>query len=143
MWRQTLKHSRFPTDLKPVGDYLDEMEFDAAMARIMKVAGMGSTDYGQALSDLKVSHWNTIDRRTTVIILGDGRNNNGDPRLDIIGEVSARAKRLIWLCPEHPASWGSGDSEMLRYKPYCTAMRHTATLKALERAIDDALAAYD
>ena len=52
-----------------------------------------------------------------------------------------RAKRVIWLNPEPRPFWGTGDSEMLRYLPYCHVVRVCNTLRHLERAVDDLLAA--
>jgi len=101
------------------------------------------TDYGQALADLHDEHWKSIDRQTTVLILGDGRSNHTDPRLELFRELADRAKRVVWLCTEPAGRWGSGDSCMLRYRPYCTHVSHAATASDIERAIDDALAAYD
>ena len=134
----------FSARLKDVGSYLDTdlAGFENAMQRIMTEAGWGSTDYGQALSDMKVNYWSLIDRRSTIIVLGDGRSNYGDPRLDLFEEATSRAKRLVWLSPEGKALWGTGDSEMLRYQPHCTTMTHMTSLKDLERAIDDILMHY-
>ena len=134
----------FSARLKDVGKHLDTSldGFEGAMQKIMAEAGWGSTDYGQAFSDLKVDHWSQIDRRTTIIVLGDARSNNGDPRLDLFEEAASRAKRIVWLNPEGRALWGTGDSEMLRYQPHCSTVTHLATLKQLERAIDDVLMHY-
>ncbi len=132
----------FSGRLQDVGPMLTNGDFDPVMKRIVNTIGMSSTDYGQSLSDFKVNHWNTLDRRTTIIILGDGRSNHGDPRLDIFKEMAARAKRVIWLCPEPESMWGTGDSEMLRYKAWCNQMSHVSTIKDLERAVDEVLAGY-
>lgn len=132
----------FSHRLKPVDDILADNEFEAAMAKIIRELGMGSTDYGQAWSDLKVEHESIIDRRTTVIVLGDGRSNYGDPRADLFRDFAQRAKSMIWLNPEGRALWGTGDSAIPRYLPYCTQMSHVATLKDLERAVDEVLSAY-
>ena len=132
----------FSGRMEDVGPVLTKGDFDPAMKHIVNTIGMSSTDYGQSLSDFKVNHWNTLDRRTTIIMLGDGRSNHGDPRLDIFKEMAARAKRVIWLCPEPQSLWGTGDSEMLRYKPWCNQMSHVATIKDLERAVDEVLAGY-
>ena len=132
----------FSGRLEDVGPMLANSDFDPVMKRIVNTIGMSSTDYGQSLSDFKVKHWNTLDRRTTIIMLGDGRSNHGDPRLDIFKEMAARAKRVIWLCPEPESLWGTGDSEMLRYKPWCNQMNQVSTLKDLERAVDEVLAGY-
>ncbi len=132
----------FSYRLKSVDDILETMEFDAAIKKILREIGLGSTSYGQAFSDFKMEHENKIDRRTTIIILGDGRSNYGDPRLDLFRDFAGRAKRVIWLNPEGRALWGTGDSVIPRYEPFCAQMSHVATLKDLEKAIDEVLTAY-
>jgi uncharacterized protein with von Willebrand factor type A (vWA) domain len=132
----------FSGRLEDVSAQLESHDFEEAMDRIVKTIGMSSTDYGQALSDLKTDHFSKIDRRTTLIVLGDGRSNYGDGRLDIFREAAARAKRTIWLSPEQKPLWGTGDSLLLRYQPYCDVMTDVANLRDLERAVDDVLAAY-
>ena len=132
----------FSYRLKAVDDILESMEFDAAIKKILREIGLGSTSYGQAFSDFKMDHENKIDRRTTIIILGDGRSNYGDPRLDLFRDFAGRAKRIIWLNPEGRALWGTGDSVIPRYEPFCAQTSHVATLKDLEKAIDEVLTAY-
>lgn len=132
----------FSYRLKSVDNILESMEFDAAIKKILREIGLGSTSYGQAFSDFKMEHENRIDRRTTIIILGDGRSNYGDPRLDLFREFAGRAKRVIWLNPEGRSLWGTGDSVIPRYEPFCAQMSHVATLKDLEKAIDEVLTAY-
>lgn len=132
----------FSSRLYDVGDDLRHFDPDASMRRIIDRAGGGSTDYGQALADLRDEHWDSIDRRTTVLVLGDARSNYGDPRLDLFAEIADRAKRLVWLSPEAPGRWGSGDSCMLRYRPFCTHLVYCATAADLEQAMDEVLSAY-
>lgn len=137
-----LRSFAFSNRLQDVAAPLEKLPFDDAMALILKEVGNGSTDYGQAWVDLHDRHWDAIDRRTTVLVLGDGRSNGADPRLDLFAELAARAKRVVWLCPEAEARWGTGDSAMLRYRPYCTSMSHCASAADLERVLDEALEAY-
>jgi hypothetical protein len=137
-----LRSFAFSNRLKDVTVPLETLPFDDAMALILKEVGHGSTDYGQAWVDLHDRHGAGIDRRTTLIVLGDGRSNGTDPRLDLFGELAARAKRVLWLCPEPPGRWGSGDSAILRYRPFCTSLTHCATATDLERTLDEALEAY-
>ncbi|MEL6856833.1 MAG: VWA domain-containing protein [Pseudomonadota bacterium] len=132
----------FSGRLEDVGDTLENEDFLPAMDQIVNSIGMSSTDYGQSLSDLKMNHWNSLDRRTTLIILGDGRSNYGDPRLDLFREAAGRVKRVIWLTPEGESQWGSGDSELPRYRPHCHVMKHVTTVKDLERVLDEALSRY-
>jgi hypothetical protein len=137
-----LKSYAFSHKLVDVSDNFDDLEIEPAIAKVLKDVGFGSTDYGKSLEDLRSEHWKNIDRRTTVIILGDGRSNYGNPRIDIMKELSSQAKRVIWLCPEIKSMWGTGDSEMLRFAPFCDVLRRCSTVKDLEAAVDEILVAY-
>ena len=132
----------FSGRLENVGDTLETDDFPKAMDKIINDIGMSSTDYGQSLSDLRMNHWDVLDRRTTLIVLGDGRSNYGDPRVDLFREAAARVKRVIWLTPEGESLWGSGDSELPRYRPHCHTMKQVTTVKDLERILDEALSRY-
>jgi uncharacterized protein with von Willebrand factor type A (vWA) domain len=133
----------FSNELHDVSAPLKRLDFETAMEQILFEIGTGGTDYGQALVDLKDRYWEQIDRHTTVLVLGDGRSNHTEPRLDIFAEMADRAKRVVWLCPEPMGRWGSGDSEILRYRPFCTHLSHCATALDLEEALDEILLAYD
>ncbi|MEI2651111.1 MAG: VWA domain-containing protein [Microthrixaceae bacterium] len=69
-----------------------------------------NSDYGTALVDFTDRYLDAVGHRTTVLILGDARTNNTEPRLDALAEIVARAKRVDWLNPEPPSQWGTGDS---------------------------------
>jgi uncharacterized protein with von Willebrand factor type A (vWA) domain len=88
-----------------VNDLLNEASVDDAAALILDRVGFRSTDYGRALADVMAQNGAygggaRLDRRTTVIILGDGRSNHAEPRLDILRAMSQRARAVIWLNPE-------------------------------------------
>ena len=138
-----LRSFAFSNRLLEVSAALESLPFDDAMALILEQAGSGSTDYGQAWADLHARHLERIDRRTTLIVLGDGRSNGTEPRLELFAQLAERAKRVLWLCPEPPGRWGSGDSVLLRYRPYCSSLVHCATAADLERTLDEVLQAYD
>lgn len=123
----------FSSSLGEVSEAFDSMTVDKAIAHTLGRYGMGSTDYGQALADFMTLAGNDIDRRTTVIMLGDARNNYGDPRLELLETIYRRAGRVYWLNPEARNRWGSGDSEMLRYLPWITQASECQNLKQLER----------
>jgi uncharacterized protein with von Willebrand factor type A (vWA) domain len=138
-----LRTFAFSARLEDVEPILDELDFEQAMRLIVDRIGSGSTDYGQALVDLEEQHHGAIDRRTTVLIMGDGRSNNTNPRIDLFQSLSEQAKRVIWLTPERENRWGTGDSCLLDYRPWCTRMRHSTSVLDLEAALDDILSAYD
>jgi hypothetical protein len=137
---QDIRTFAFAGHLIEVSEKLNENHIEEAMQEVLKEIGFGSSDYGQSLIDFEENFIDSVTNRTTVIILGDGRNNNLDPRTDILRRISERAKRVIWLNPESRFSWGVGDSEMPRYEPYCTLARPCGTVMQLERVVSDIMA---
>ena len=101
--------------------------------------GYYSTDLGFALEQFARQHLDTVDPRTTFIMVGDGRNNYNDPALATFQTLAHRARRMIWINPEPPMLWGSGDSDMLHYAPLCSAVVMAATLGELTEAVDHLL----
>jgi uncharacterized protein with von Willebrand factor type A (vWA) domain len=132
----------FSGHLIEVSDILDTKTPEEAMREIMSKVGFGSSDYGGSLLDFEKDFMRTVTPKTTVIVLGDARTNNLDPRADILRTISERSKRLVWLNPEGRMAWGWGDSEMPRYAAFCSVVRQCATAKQLERAVSDIVAAY-
>ncbi len=108
---------------------------ETAVPRVMRELGFGSSDYGGTLVDFARGPLADLDRRTTIIILGDARTNGSDPRTDILRTMHDRAGRIVWLNPEHRGAWGTGDSEMRRYLPFIDDARVCATLGDLEAAV--------
>jgi uncharacterized protein with von Willebrand factor type A (vWA) domain len=101
--------------------------------------GFYNTDLGNCLKDFTKNHLDTVDSRTTFIVVGDGRNNFNNPRLDLFGTVARRSRRAIWLTPEPPMLWGSGDSDMLKYAPNCDIILQASNLAELTTAVDKLL----
>jgi hypothetical protein len=101
--------------------------------------GYYSTDLGGSLQNFADGFLDTLDHRTTLIVVGDGRNNYNNPRLDLFNRLARRANRTIWLIPEPPYLWGSGDSDMLDYFPLCDDVLQVSTLAGLGNAIDGLL----
>lgn len=139
---QDLNAYAFSDRLIDVSDILETHEVEEAIPRILQDIGFRPTDYGQALDDFVENHLDTVDRRTTIIILGDGRSNDTDPRIDLMRMLSDRSKAVIWLNPEPETFWGQGDSEMLRYRPFCQVAKTCNTVMQLEHIIDDILKSY-
>lgn len=132
----------FSDRLVDVGDILESHDVETAIPEIMAKIGFRSTDYGQALDDYEENFMDDLDRHTTVIILGDGRSNFTDPRIDIMRRLHDRSRAVIWLNPEPETFWGTGDSEMPRYRQFCHVAKTCSTVMHLERVIDDILKSY-
>lgn len=137
-----LRAFAFSDRLVEVSEILEAQEAEAALVDILERIGFRPTDYGRTLADLEEDFAGAVDRHTTVVIMGDARSNNTDPRTDIMRRLHGRAKRVIWLNPEPKTVWGSGDSEMLNYQPHCHLATECNTVKHLERVVDDLLRIY-
>jgi uncharacterized protein with von Willebrand factor type A (vWA) domain len=114
-----------------------QMAIEGVLQRIPP--GYYSTDLGHSLQTFCRDHLDAVDRRTTVIVLGDGRNNYNDPRLDCIDTIKRHARRVLWFTPEHERMWGTGDSDMRLYALKMDAVHYVATLQQLADAIDHLL----
>lgn len=134
-----LRAYAFAGELMEVSDILEGQPIEKAIAEIMSKIGFGSSNYGNSLADFQNGYIATLDRQTTVIILGDGRGNRTDPRVPVLQDIANRSKQVIWLNPEPRTLWGTGDSDMLRYAPHCRVTAVCATLGQLERIITDLL----
>lgn len=136
----------FVSDLGNITEDFAEHPPDKAveivLARPDLQPGYYSTDLGNSLNTLMTHFAATIDHRTTVVFVGDGRNNHRDPRLDLMDQIKRRSKRLIWLNPEHPRLWGTGDSDMLEYFPLASAVHRVSNMAELTRAVDKLLTVH-
>jgi uncharacterized protein with von Willebrand factor type A (vWA) domain len=114
-------------------------DVDAAIAGILAgdVMAVGAnSDYGKALRAFYDEVGPSLTRKTTVVILGDGRSNYRPAEEWILGEMKRRSRRLLWLCPEDRPTWGYGDSEMTRYARHADAIFVVRSASDLARAID-------
>jgi uncharacterized protein len=94
------------------------------------------SDFGRAFKVFHRDYLGAVNNRTTVIILGDARNNYNLAHEWVLRDVQARAKQVIWLNPESRLTWGFGDSEMDRYLPFCDLVEECRNLNQLYRVID-------
>jgi uncharacterized protein len=103
-------------------------------------SGHYNTDLGWSLNDFNNEYMDTLNSGTTLLIVGDGRNNYNDPRLDVFSTMTRRATRTIWLNPEPPIMW-HGDSDMPKYAPLCSNVLKVGNLRELTEAVDTLMAA--
>ena len=96
-----------------------------------------NSNYGRALALFAKDFLGGVTRRTTVIVIGDGRNNHNAANAWALKEIRLRAKRLVWLCPEAKGSWGLGDSEMYLYAMECTKVAVVTNLMELESIAEE------
>ena len=125
-----------------LGEVTDEFKgnnLEKAIESALSKYGGGSTDYAHSFSDFISLCLDDIDKKTTVVILGDARNNFGLDKAYLLKSVYERAKQVYWLNPEGKYRWNTGDSVMNNYSAYCTKVFECGTLKQLERVISTLL----
>ncbi|WP_435070332.1 VWA domain-containing protein [Amycolatopsis thermoflava] len=96
-----------------------------------------NSNYGAAFGEFLAEHSSAVTRRTTVLVLGDGRGNGNDPNLGAFAEISRRARETIWLTPEPRYSWGLGGCDLPAYAEYCSKVRVVRDLSGLDRVALD------
>ncbi|MDR7491977.1 MAG: VWA domain-containing protein [Armatimonadota bacterium] len=94
------------------------------------------SDFGYAFARFCREWLDRLDRRTTLLILGDARNNYNDPQAWTLRLLRERVRGIIWLNPEGRWGWGVGDSVMPLYAPHCDVVRECRTLAQLAEVVD-------
>ncbi len=95
----------------------------------------GHSDYGHVLSEFWKAHERDVTPKTTVIILGDARNNYHATHAEVLREMSRKARRVLWLNPEPQSYWNTGDSVIDEYAAFCDGVWECRNLKQLERFV--------
>lgn len=129
----------FSNDLGEVSELFERYPLEEAIEMSLDDYGKGSTDYGQAFKRFKELALADLDNRSTVIILGDARNNYFDPGVETLKQISGKARQVIWLNPESRPQWQEGDAEMKTYLPYCHFAEVCNSLTDLERMVSRVL----
>jgi uncharacterized protein len=122
------------TDLFHEGDPVAAFRRMATEAKV--VLYDGRTDYGSALGTMLDRYADAITPRTTLLILGDARNNYRSSNAAALAELRRRAKRVYWLNPEPAATWDSGDSIMSTYAAHTDATVECRNLRQLAKFIE-------
>jgi uncharacterized protein with von Willebrand factor type A (vWA) domain len=129
----------FVAGLDEVTHVFDAFEINQAIEKILKEADVeynAATDYGLTFRQFQSGHLDILNKKTTLVIIGDGRTNYGNPEVGILSEMRDRSRRVIWLNPETPSFWYTGDSEMRTYMEYCDEVRPCQNLNQLLEFIE-------
>ena len=100
----------------------------------------GHSNFGQAFYTFHEKFLEAVTSKTTVIIIGDARNNRNDPKAWCVKRIQERAKRVIWLNPEARSAWRLGDSVMYDYEPHCDEVHECRNAKQLLNIVDTLIA---
>ena len=130
----------FVSDVGEVTQLFRKMDVSTAvdLATASRVINLSAnSNYGHALKLFHSTWLGSITRRTTVIVIGDGRSNYNPPNAWALADLKRKCRRLIWLCPEEQHSWGFGDSEMPLYARHCHRVESVRSLDDLARVAAD------
>jgi uncharacterized protein len=97
----------------------------------------GHSDYGHAFEVFWERYGKEIGPRTTVMILGDARNNYHSSQNWIIKEMQRKARSVFWLNPEPRSYWDTGDSIVGEYGQHCDGTFECRNLRQLEGFVDN------
>ena len=129
----------FVSDLGEVTDLFSDNAVDQAVDTALKgrvVDVFVHSNFGRSFKLFYDGYFSAVNSKTTVVILGDGRNNYHLANEWVLREIQQRAKQLIWLNPESRLTWAVGDSEMPSYIPYCDVVEECRNIEQLTRIVE-------
>jgi hypothetical protein len=130
----------FIDHLSEVTSIFEEHEINEAIRLVLETSDVhydAPTDYGETLRNFKKDYMDLLTKKTTLIIVGDGRSNYMNPEDAILGQMRERCRRVIWLNPEQENLWGTGDSEIRSYMHHCHEVRQCRNVNQLFTFIED------
>ncbi|MGH7916435.1 MAG: VWA domain-containing protein, partial [Candidatus Binataceae bacterium] len=93
------------------------------------------SDFGHVLGELWARRAELLGRATVMLIMGDGRNNRRPSRADLMRQITAGCRAVIWLNPEPTARWNTGDSVIAQYGRAVSTLVACENLAILEREL--------
>lgn len=134
----------FVDEVAEITDLFAEFRIDTALNRVMAAKNAGGvldvdadSNYGAVWQQFLDDYGSALSRRTTVVILGDGRGNANDPGMEAFIDLSRRVRSVLWLTPEPQFSWGLGACDLPLYAEHCDRVRVVRGLKGLAHVRDE------
>jgi len=129
----------FISNIVEITPLFTEMEPERAINSIFSdtsfTYGWGS-NYGRCFKQFFREFSDSLNNKTSVLILGDARNNYQDPGLESFINICSRTRNVFWLNPDKHHLWDWGDSIATIYNSYCTEMREVNSFVDLSEFID-------
>jgi uncharacterized protein len=125
----------FVDDVVEITDLFDEHPLEQALGLVFggDVIDVDATsDYGTVFARLAGDHSGAFTRRSTLLVLGDGRGNGNAPRLDVFADLTRRVRETIWLTPEPRYSWALGGCDLPGYAEHCDRVEVIRDLSGLD-----------
>lgn len=129
----------FISDIDDITRYVSREDFPRSMGAIYSecelVLGTSNSDYGQVFQQFVKKYLHDLAKSSSVIILGDARNNGRDPGIDAFKTLRHWVKKVYWLNPEPMSSWGYGDSVMTEYAQLCDSVHYIQSVNDLAKFV--------
>ena len=129
----------FVAEIGEVTRLFEEHDIQTAIETALKgdvIDVFSHSNFGRAFEQFYRNYFAAVNSKTTVIIIGDGRNNYNRASDWVLREIRRKAKQLLWLNPESRMTWGIGDSEMPRYAPHCHVAEECRSINQLYKIVD-------
>jgi uncharacterized protein with von Willebrand factor type A (vWA) domain len=130
----------FVSGVAEVTDIFENNEINLAIEKVLKEADidyLAKTDYGETFRQFRRRHMDVLNKKTTLIIIGDARTNYFHPEDRILEEMREKCRRIVWLNPEPQSAWDTGDSEMHTYKAHCHELRECRNFDQLAAFVEE------
>jgi uncharacterized protein with von Willebrand factor type A (vWA) domain len=101
------------------------------LAATEAVGADGHSDYGAVFERFWARYAPDVSSTSALIIAGDGRTNYRDAGTATLRLLHQKARRVYWLNPEPAAEWGTADSAVDEYRPYCDQLVEVRNLHQL------------
>jgi len=120
--------------------FQDEEDITNAVHRVNTEADVvwvdGHSDYGHAFGVFWENYGSEINSKSTVMFLGDARNNYHATNAWVVKETAKKARSVFWLNPEPKSYWDTGDSVITEYATHADAVFECRNLRQLEGFVD-------
>ncbi|MFT7647392.1 MAG: hypothetical protein ACI8Y4_002140 [Candidatus Poriferisodalaceae bacterium] len=121
--------------------FKDEEDITNAVHRVNTEADVvwvdGHSDYGHAFGVFWEKYGKEISTKSTVMFLGDARNNYHATNAWVVKETQKKARSVFWLNPEPKSYWDTGDSVISEYGTYCDGTFECRNLRQLAGFVDN------
>ncbi|HEV8043631.1 MAG TPA: VWA domain-containing protein, partial [Rubrobacter sp.] len=112
----------FVADVAEVTQFFEESSMDRAVDQVFSGRVLDAdvnSDFGKAAEQFRNEYLPALNHRTTLVILGDGRNNGKPPNAAALEEITQHVRQTVWITPEPKWGWSLGSCDMPLYELLC------------------------
>jgi uncharacterized protein with von Willebrand factor type A (vWA) domain len=130
----------FVADVAEVTQFFEDSSMDRAVDQVFSGRVLDAdvnSDFGKAAEQFRNEYLPSLNHRTTLVILGDGRNNGKPPKAEALEEIAHHVKQTIWITPEPKWGWTLGSCDMTLYEPLCNRVEVVRSVDQLASVAEE------